>query len=857
MRKTTTNVGSVALKLKLSNKSAFQNDVVKQGKTAASQLSGTFAPALKKIGALAAAAFSIKAITAFSKECIELGSDLTEVQNVVDVTFGKSSEKINSWAKTTSTAFGISELSAKQYSGTMGAMLKSMGIASDKALDMSMNITSLAGDMASFYNLDTDTAFEKIRSGISGETEPLKQLGINMSVANLEAYALSQGISTAYSKMSQASQAVLRYNYLLSVTSDAQGDFSRTSDSWANQVRILQLNFDSLKSSIGQLLINALTPLLKNLNILISYANNAASALAKLFGSRDQSNASTAMSGVSSSAVQAAKDLTSTEKTAKKAAKKINSAFADIDEIHILGNQDSSDANTDSTSISPTTGASGTGNMAAVDTAMTGTEKKLDRIKEKIAGLWNGFSSKFQNELNVIKSAAEKLKAQFKKMWKDIESLGSPLKNWFKNDYMKYLQTLCSTFLNVVGGIADTLSMVFSDLWNIGIFPILQKFTETLLPVLTQVMTNLVEVFNTSFGAVKEIFDTVWAGTMPQALETVAKIFSDVCDIISEKWQTYGQPIFDEIEETIENVKEIALNAWNGLIKPCWDEVMEYVDELWDEHLKPLTDNVSEFVGEFVQGALEIYNKFIAPLVKWIQEKVYPVFVFAFKSILNVVKPVINFVVDSFNNIVTCLKGVVKFITGVFTGNWKKAWEGVKDIFSGVWNQLKNIIKLPINIIMAGLENVANGAVKVINKAIGAINSVKEHLGGKSSPIKTISEVTLPRLANGGYLAANNPRLAIVGDNKREGEIVSPESKIREQVELALRNSGGNMSGDGLKQIIKQAVYEVLTAFEFAFGGDWHIVLVDERGNVTSEQIISAVQRKNQRDGKTVIRIGV
>lgn len=140
-------------------------------------------------------------------------------------------------------------------------MLKSMGLTTDSVLDMSTKITELAGDLASFYNLDVDDAFTKIRSGISGETEPLKQLGINMSVANLEAYALSKGITTSYQKMSQSNQALLRYNYLLSVTADAQGDFSRTSDSWANQVKILQLNFDSLKASVGQLLITALTPL--------------------------------------------------------------------------------------------------------------------------------------------------------------------------------------------------------------------------------------------------------------------------------------------------------------------------------------------------------------------------------------------------------------------------------------------------------------------------------------------------------------------------------------------------------------------------------------------------------------------
>lgn len=146
---------------------------------------------------------------------IDVASNLNEVQNVVDTTFGDSAEEVNNFATAAKEAYGMSELKAKQFTSTMGAMLKSMGMTEAQTLGMSTSMTGLAGDMASFYNLDYDTAFEKLRSGISGETEPLKQLGINMSVANLEAYALAQGITTSYNKMTQAQQATLRYNYLM------------------------------------------------------------------------------------------------------------------------------------------------------------------------------------------------------------------------------------------------------------------------------------------------------------------------------------------------------------------------------------------------------------------------------------------------------------------------------------------------------------------------------------------------------------------------------------------------------------------------------------------------------------------
>lgn len=206
------------------------------------------------------------ATLSFAKDSLAVASDLQEVQNVVDVTFGDGASQIDAWAKAAKTAFGMGELNAKRFAGTMGAMLKSMGMTDAETMDMSTNLVKLAGDMASFYNLDHETAFEKIRSGISGETEPLKQLGINMSVVNLEAFAMSQGIDKAYSSMTQAEQAALRYNYLLQATAGAQGDFARTSGSYANQIKIFEQNVQEIKAGLGDSLLDFITPALTTFN---------------------------------------------------------------------------------------------------------------------------------------------------------------------------------------------------------------------------------------------------------------------------------------------------------------------------------------------------------------------------------------------------------------------------------------------------------------------------------------------------------------------------------------------------------------------------------------------------------------
>lgn len=206
-----------------------------------------------------------KQLGKFGLESLDVASDLQEVQNVVDTTFGENAGVINRWAKSAGEQFGLTELQAKKFTSTLGAMFKSSGMEGDLA-KVSTDLAGLAADMASFYNLDFEQAFDKIRSGIAGETEPLRQLGINMSVANLEAYAMAQGITKSYNEMSQAEQTMLRYNYLMGATTDAQGDFARTSDSYANSVRKLQTSIEELKATIGEGLLEPVTEAVNAIN---------------------------------------------------------------------------------------------------------------------------------------------------------------------------------------------------------------------------------------------------------------------------------------------------------------------------------------------------------------------------------------------------------------------------------------------------------------------------------------------------------------------------------------------------------------------------------------------------------------
>ena len=228
---------------------------------ATDNIEDSFLSMAKKVAAGISAAKIGKALLDIGKEAINAASDLAEVQNVVDVTFGDGAKQIESWAKIAGRQFGLTETQAKKFTSTIGAMMKSAGMSGDEIVEMSTDLAGLAADMASFYNLDFETAFQKIRSGISGETEPLKQLGVNMSVANLEAFALEKGIKKAFNAMSQSEQTMLRYQYLMQATADAQGDFARTSDGFANATRRVETALDTIRTKGGGLLMTIIEPI--------------------------------------------------------------------------------------------------------------------------------------------------------------------------------------------------------------------------------------------------------------------------------------------------------------------------------------------------------------------------------------------------------------------------------------------------------------------------------------------------------------------------------------------------------------------------------------------------------------------
>ena len=318
------------------------------------------------------------------KEAINISSDLTEVQNVVDVTFGDFKNKIEDLSKVSIPELGMSELTAKQIASRFQAMGTAMGISQKGMSDMSVELTRLAGDMASFYNVEQDVVGEDLEAIFTGQTKPLRQYGLDLTEATLQEWAMKQGMDANINSMSQMEKTMLRYQYVMANTGAAQGDFLRTQDTWANQIRILQQNLQQLASVIGSSFINALKPLVKALNSamtsIINFAKVVSNALGKIFGWKYE-DASGGIANDYSDAAEAADDLADGTSKAANNAKKLKQQLQGIDELNVL---------TSDTDTGTGKGAGGTGETSEVpavggqwvttDGMLTDYESQLDTL---------------------------------------------------------------------------------------------------------------------------------------------------------------------------------------------------------------------------------------------------------------------------------------------------------------------------------------------------------------------------------------------------------------------------------------------------------------------------------------------
>jgi hypothetical protein len=316
------------------------------------------------------------------KDAIDISSSLTEVENVVSTTFGKYSSLIEEFSKNSIQQYGMSELTAKQVSSRFQAMGTAMGFTQEKMANMSIELTKLTGDMASFYDVSQTDVARNLQAIFSGETEPLRKYGIDLTQATLKEWAMKKGLDADISSMTQAQKAMLRYQYVMENTAAAQGDFARTADTWHNQIVVLQQSFQSLAAIVGGVLINAFKPLIRMLNVVmqkvIAFAETVSNALGAIFGWKFEiSPAGATLDDMASGADSLSDGLENATGNAKKL-KKALSVLA-FDELNQLSD------NKDSSSGS---GSGGSGVGGGTDTNFTKGEGIFDYYKSEIKSLY-------------------------------------------------------------------------------------------------------------------------------------------------------------------------------------------------------------------------------------------------------------------------------------------------------------------------------------------------------------------------------------------------------------------------------------------------------------------------------------
>lgn len=904
-------------------------DLVVNQKSFNKQMSGIQSLA-KKTGAMLASAFAVKKIVDFGKSCLELGSDLSEVQNVVDVTFPSMTAQVDKFAKSAAQSFGLSETMAKKFTSMFGTMARQFGFSEQAAYDMGTTLAGLAGDVASFYNMTQDEAYTKLKAVFSGETEVLKDIGIVMTQTALDAYAMANGFGKTTQQMSEAEKVALRYAFVQNQLTAATGDFARTSDSWANQVRIMKLQMDSLKATLGQGLINLFTPVIKVINTVLgklsTLANGFKSFTELITGKKSQSGktaapvaelgsvASVASESLDNSA-NAADGLSKATKgvgnSAKKAAKEMR-ALMGFDQINRL--DDTSLDDTGDTSSPSTGGSSGIGGSAVDFGSLAQGETVIDQVDSK-------FTKMFQNIVKWTKPATDALK----KLWNEgLSRLGNfvwgSLKDFYKDFLVPvgkwvmgkglpdFVNTLNNGLMKVdFGKIRSSLRKLWKALspfainvgegllwfWENALIPLGTWTANEVVPRFLDTLRIGIDALNKIIEALQPLFQWFWDKVLLPITQWTGGVFLQVWDGINGALQKFSDWCIEHIP-TIDGVKNAFAGMHEWLAKN--ETILQLVAVAIGTFtaalgLNALASNAASIAMGGTSIAIGVYNGITAiattatsvfgAVIGFLTSPITLVVaaiggliaagVLLYKNWDTISKKAIeiwtsikDFFARTWENIKRTATNVWTRITSVLSSTWerikstasrlfgnikttisniwdnlkttaKTTWEKIKDFisepinrakeiigrtldtvsdkFSSVFESIKNAVRTPLNAIIGFLNGLIRGVARAVNSVADMLNHLRidapqwvTDLTGITSVgfnLPTWSPGQIPYLAQGGYVKKNAPQLAMIGDNRHQGEVVAPEDKLREMAMEAVRAAGNGFPPEILA-ILKQ-----------------------------------------------------
>ena len=879
----------IPVEINLKTKSVDFDKVAGKLKNLKSTISGAVGSIKNKFNDLnstLAKGFNLDALSELGKKCLELSSNLVEVQNVVDTTFGASSNIINEFATNALKNFGLTELQAKKYASTLGAIVKASGETEEATLKMSTNLTKLTADVASFFNYDFDTAFQKIRSGLTGETEPLKDLGVVMTVANLEQYRLAQGIKTSYREMSSAEQMALRYNFIMKSLTDTQGDFNKTQASWANQLRILQGQTQQLGAILGNLLQKVLYPVLSVVNVIIGRAVAMGNSLAKAFGFDTKSitdsqngTVGTDSQGVASETDKEAKSQDNLAKSTKKATaekkkqnKEREKELASVHKLNILNKKKADSDNTGTSSANLQSGKAG--NVSALGFDLLDYKDIVDKGAKETETAFDNFFNKmrdFAKEDNfeaIGASIAEQInKAVDKISFKDIETelvnfvnksarllngfvaildaenIGNKLGEFFNviihtvNEFYKTVN-----FKEIGVKIADSLNGLFATVDFNGLGEFLTNKLNAVFQLLSSFVTtfDLVQLGN----SISDLIDSLLYSIDFESIETT------ITEGINGLITAIGEPIFQvdwgehfsQIGESISNIltnihyDELGALLGQGLVD-MFDAAVGLLEGFLEGDplsglLNGIVTGVKTFFGTFFDG---LANKDIPNrLSSIINKAVKDINEFLYNINWGKVNKTIRETIDKFFDI------VYDFILGL---DWLGIITGIANILaSGLTIIAQAAIGIVDNTFGRVLRAVGGWMSKVADKIkgaiIGALNTVKQAIANVLNKIPGVDikfddgNVSggghgLDSYSTSGYSMSNNiPHLA-------KGAVIPPNNKF-------LAMLGDQKSGTNIETPLStmlEAFKTALSESNYNGGGDIYIPIY-VNNELTSEELI-------------------
>ena len=771
-------------------------------------------------------ALSTASLIKFGKEAIGLASDLAEVDNVVNKAFGNMRSEMDALADSAIKNLGMSRLMAYQIGSTFMSMGKSMIENSEDAKNMALSLTKLTANMSSFFNVSHDLASIALKSIYTGETETLKQYGVVMTEVNLKQFAMEQGITKAYSAMSQSEKVMLRYQYVMNQLSYIGDDFIDTQDSWANQTRILSEQWKEFLTIIGNGLITVLTPVVKGLNMivsaLISVANTISSILSNIFGIQMQQMSATtaAAEDVAGGYADAADSMGDYTDATKKAAKAAKGALAPFDDLNVL------QKDTSSGSSSGSGGSSGGGSGMQIQPVDPSAQTSaIDQIQNKYQKFFDYINKLKDNFLKGFQSSWDELdvSSQFENIRKSAESIKNTLADIFTDPFVlasvdNFVQTVAYSLgsmaasvtsigatiaENFVGGMAIFLE---NNSWDIKGY--IQKMFD--------VSADIAALAADGLEAFANVFSVFGDENGQQITANLIQIFSDAFMMVTENAAKFGKDIIDCIVTPFVENQDALKDALDGLLGVISDltttisdgvqHVTDKITELYDEHIHPFIENVKNGMSELIEKFLEFWNTYVQPILQNLalmfedtyENHLKPVFdnIFEIMGIVidilndlwtNILQPIIAWIIENvlpvilpiIENLSQNIKDSVDFILDLI--NFLLA--GVKLVFAAIHalltkdtdkalRQTEKSVKDFVNSVIQMFENMVNRVINGINSLISGFNSIgfdlPDFLGGGSwhPSIPTIPTVNLPRLANGGVTTGMT--LAEIGEAGRE-----------------------------------------------------------------------------------------